>query len=275
MQEKKIKKNRIIHSSFLKLLYKILENQEYENIIRWNDSGEKFIILDKPTLISKILPIYFRHQKFSSFLKQLNLYGFQRTSLEKNNTYYYNTQFTKFSPNLQIKKKQRQQFAQSELETSILRNNLNQIKISQQILRQQIYECIQTVDKMSSVTQYLLNLLFESKISASNQAKAILNAALKIMYGMLPQFCVTSSKLLEITFPKSEILQLENAMSYLGNTAILPQVHITLFQIFNYLSSYYPATQFSKYDEAFSHIQKSQQFFQEYATQTQQFKIVE
>ncbi|CAK63540.1 unnamed protein product (macronuclear) [Paramecium tetraurelia] len=109
---------------------------------------------------------------------------------------------------------------------------------------------------MSSVTQYLLNLLFESKISKSNQAKTILNRALKIIYGFCSNF-VTTSKLLEITFPNSKILQLENAISYLCNTAILPQVHIPLFQIFNYLSSYYPATQFSKYDESiFTYIER-------------------
>ncbi|CAD8053117.1 unnamed protein product [Paramecium primaurelia] len=273
MQENKIKKNRIIHSSFLKLLYQILENQEYENTIRWNDLGDKFIILDKATFIQKILPKYYRHQKYSSFLRQLNLYGFQRTCTERNNSCYYNTQFTKYNPNLQMKKKQRKQHSFNEFETSFLKNQMNQIKMSQQLLKQQIDGCLQSVDKMSSLTQYLINLLFETKIQTSNQAKSILNATLKIVQGMLPQFCLTFQELLEITFPSSEILQLENAMSYFNKNPILPQVQISIFQIFNYLSSYYPATQFSKHNEAFSNIEKTCRNLEDFACQNQQLRI--
>ncbi|CAD8189692.1 unnamed protein product [Paramecium octaurelia] len=273
MQEKKIKKNRIIHSSFLKLLYQILENQEYENTIRWNDFGDKFMILDKPTFIQKILPKYFRHQKFSSFLRQLNLYGFQRICTERNNSCYYNLQFNKYSPNLQMKKKQKTSNSYCELETSVLKNQMNQIKMNQQILKQQIDGCLQSVDKMTSLTQYLLNLLFESKIQTSNQAKSILNTTIKIYTGMLPQFFLTFQELLEITFPSSEILQLENAISYFNNTPIMPQVHISFLQIFNYLSSYYPATQFSKYNEAFSNIEKSYRNLEDFAYQRQQLRI--
>ncbi|CAD8083022.1 unnamed protein product [Paramecium sonneborni] len=273
MQEKKIKKNRIIHSSFLKLLYKILENQEYENIIRWNDLGDKFIILDKPIFISKILPKYFRHQKFSSFVRQLNLYGFQRICGEGNNSCYFNTQFTRQNPNLQMKKKQRQLYSHQGFETSVLKNQMNQIKMTQQLIKQQIEGCLQSVDKLSSITQYLLNLLFETKIQTSNQAKSVLNAALEIVYGMLPQFCLTFQELLEITFPSSEVLSLENAMSYLHKNPISPQSHISLLQIFNYLSSYYPATQFSKHNEAYSNIEQSCRNLEDFACQSKQLRI--
>ncbi|CAK74118.1 unnamed protein product (macronuclear) [Paramecium tetraurelia] len=266
---------------FWRLSKLIIQNQEYDNIIRWNDFGDKFMILDKPTFIQKILPKYFRHQKFSSFLRQLNLYGFLRVCTERNNSCYYNLQFNKQSPNLQMKKKQRPSNSYCELETSALRNQMNQIKMTQQILKQQIDGCLQSVDKMTSLTQYLINvklskfiqLLFESKIQTSNQAKSILNTTVKLYSGMLPQFFFTFQELLEITFPSSEILQLENAISYFNKSPIMPQVHIQLLQIFNYLSSYYPATQFSKYNEAFSNIEKSYQNLEDFAYQRQQLRI--
>jgi len=51
---------------------------DYHNIIRWSNSGIAFGILDVALFASVILPKYFRTSKFSSFQRNLNLYGFSK-----------------------------------------------------------------------------------------------------------------------------------------------------------------------------------------------------
>lgn len=62
---------------FPRKLYEILST-EREDIIGWTDSGKSFIIKEMETFVTNILMKYFRHQKYSSFQRQLNLYGFRK-----------------------------------------------------------------------------------------------------------------------------------------------------------------------------------------------------
>lgn len=41
---------------------------------RWSERGDSFVILDVEQLCERVLPKYYKHQKFSSFCRQLNLY---------------------------------------------------------------------------------------------------------------------------------------------------------------------------------------------------------
>lgn len=64
---------------FPRKLYEILDN-ESEDTISWTESGHSFVIKDMETFVTSVLMKYFRHQKFSSFQRQLNLYGFRKIS---------------------------------------------------------------------------------------------------------------------------------------------------------------------------------------------------
>jgi len=52
-------------------------NSMNENIISWTDEGG-FMVHDRDTFETEILPKYFRQTKVRSFLRQLNIYGFKR-----------------------------------------------------------------------------------------------------------------------------------------------------------------------------------------------------
>ena len=59
-----------------------MKNSDFEDIIRWDNSKTMIDILDEKKLETEVLPIYFRHTRYESFVRQLNLYGFKKIRLE-------------------------------------------------------------------------------------------------------------------------------------------------------------------------------------------------
>ena len=79
MLNKKIFKQEKKKKSFLSKLYDILNNTAYKEIIYWNKEDGGIIIADVNKFSSMILPKYYNHNKYSSFVRQLNLYGFHKS----------------------------------------------------------------------------------------------------------------------------------------------------------------------------------------------------
>jgi len=48
------------------------------NVGGWSQSGETFLVRDEDTFAHSIIPSFFRHNNFSSFVRQLNFYGFRK-----------------------------------------------------------------------------------------------------------------------------------------------------------------------------------------------------
>ncbi|KAK3750467.1 hypothetical protein QZH41_006261 [Actinostola sp. cb2023] len=64
--------------AFLVKLWKLVEDQQYDMHISWNRSGSGFLVHDQATFSREILPKYFKHNNFASFVRQLNMYGFRK-----------------------------------------------------------------------------------------------------------------------------------------------------------------------------------------------------
>ncbi|CAD8108358.1 unnamed protein product [Paramecium primaurelia] len=67
-------------SKFLQVLYEILDNTN-QDIVQWSDQG--FFISSVQSFKTNLLPQYFKHNKYTSFLRQLNKYGFQIKEKQK------------------------------------------------------------------------------------------------------------------------------------------------------------------------------------------------
>mmetsp|Transcript_21374 Transcript_21374/g.34972 ORF Transcript_21374/g.34972 Transcript_21374/m.34972 type:complete len:445 (-) Transcript_21374:167-1501(-) len=62
---------------FLKKLAKMIETCD-PSICSWSDDGEMFVVKNPDSFADLVIPQYFDHNKFSSFARQLNFYGFRK-----------------------------------------------------------------------------------------------------------------------------------------------------------------------------------------------------
>lgn len=85
------------------VLHKILCNPESRDVISWLPHGRSWRIVDPNTLERKIIPKYFRHSKYSSFLRQVNGWGFCRVSDGPDLDSYYHEQFLRGLPQICLK----------------------------------------------------------------------------------------------------------------------------------------------------------------------------
>ncbi|XP_069723799.1 heat shock factor protein 3-like isoform X2 [Phaenicophaeus curvirostris] len=63
---------------FLAKLWALVEDPHSDHVICWSANGENFCILDEQKFAKELLPKYFKHNNISSFIRQLNMYGFRK-----------------------------------------------------------------------------------------------------------------------------------------------------------------------------------------------------
>jgi hypothetical protein len=71
LNNKNYKKSEI--PSFLANLYEILQSNEYNDIIEWSENGKSFIVKNLTDFSEKVIPRYWKHNNFASFVRQVNI----------------------------------------------------------------------------------------------------------------------------------------------------------------------------------------------------------
>ncbi|EPQ57815.1 hypothetical protein GLOTRDRAFT_35481 [Gloeophyllum trabeum ATCC 11539] len=72
------KSTRQVVPAFLQKLYEMVNDPTNNDLIRWADAGDSFFVLDHERFAREVLGRWFKHQNFSSFVRQLNMYGFHK-----------------------------------------------------------------------------------------------------------------------------------------------------------------------------------------------------
>ena len=116
-------------SVFLIKLYAILNDNKYAKYIQWSKDGKSLIIFNQNSFTKNVLPHFFNHNNYSSFVRQLNLYNFHKIKTDKKDEHHYmNEQFTKSKTLEEIKRIQRKEKTDENYEKDLLNIKLGEIK---------------------------------------------------------------------------------------------------------------------------------------------------
>ncbi|XAR73984.1 hypothetical protein NMG60_11008128 [Bertholletia excelsa] len=63
---------------FLTKTYQLVDDRSTDDVVSWSDGGETFVVWKTADFAKDLLPNYFKHNNFSSFVRQLNTYGFRK-----------------------------------------------------------------------------------------------------------------------------------------------------------------------------------------------------
>ncbi|XP_062199013.1 heat stress transcription factor B-2c-like isoform X2 [Phragmites australis] len=69
---------RSLLTPFLTKTYQLVDDMAVDDVISWNDDGSTFVVWRPAEFARDLLPKYFKHNNFSSFVRQLNTYGFRK-----------------------------------------------------------------------------------------------------------------------------------------------------------------------------------------------------
>ena len=166
MLNKKVTRSRKRRTkSFLSKLYEILNEISYKDIIAWNLEGNGILIKNISSLCKIILPKYFKHNNYSSFIRQLNMYGFHKSrGIIKEGEGFEHEKFCKKVTKEQIKEIEIQNKEEQLVSEEIIANSeedINLKKISQDSCKVNEFQLL--FDNIEENSKILCELKIELK----------------------------------------------------------------------------------------------------------------
>lgn len=83
---------------FLTKIYEMVDDPSSNTVVSWSSTNKSFIVWNPPEFARDLLPKFFKHNNFSSFIRQLNTYGFRKVDPEQ--WEFANEDFVRGQPHL-------------------------------------------------------------------------------------------------------------------------------------------------------------------------------
>ncbi|KAI9277823.1 HSF-type DNA-binding-domain-containing protein [Sporodiniella umbellata] len=161
-------------NTFVHKLYNMVVDNQYQHLIAWTYTGNSFIVCNIIEFSREVLPKHFKHNNFSSFVRQLNMYGFHkvnksprghRTVAENQIWEFSHPKFIRERPDLLdgIKRK--------TLETDTGKKENNDINSHLAIMQMSQSEMMQQITQLQESFEQVIHELSESKKTQGLQQK--------------------------------------------------------------------------------------------------------
>ncbi|KAI7899075.1 HSF-type DNA-binding-domain-containing protein [Cokeromyces recurvatus] len=163
-------------NTFVHKLYNMVVDKQYQHLIAWTYTGTSFIVCNITEFSRDVLPKHFKHNNFSSFVRQLNMYGFHkvnksprghRTLAENQIWEFSHPKFLRNRPDLldEIKRK--------ALESDSVRRDNTDITSHLTMMQMSQSDMMQQISHLQSNLSQVMNELSETKKKQQLQQQMI------------------------------------------------------------------------------------------------------
>ena len=142
-------------SKFISRLYEMINNTKNIETLTWTDSGSAFAIVNTDSFTINLLKKHFKNKNYSSFVRQLNLYGFRKKRDTGEIHVYAHEYFLQASPEVlcEIHRRVSECSKQAVSMLDSEKNAIIEIKVRQQILETKFEKLEQKNKKLMAFNQ--------------------------------------------------------------------------------------------------------------------------